>query len=67
MKLNPIYKARDLINMLYDKLTGRGKINTDHDIFKCLAFKCYLKGISYYAYMLILTHQGRIQGVASVA
>ena len=28
MKLNPIYKARDLINMLYDKLTGGGKINT---------------------------------------
>jgi hypothetical protein len=28
LKLNPIYKARNLINMLCDKLTGRGKINT---------------------------------------
>jgi hypothetical protein len=27
-KNNPIYKARDLINMLCDKLTGRGNINT---------------------------------------
>jgi hypothetical protein len=28
LKLNPIYKARDLINILCDKLTERGKINT---------------------------------------
>ena len=25
---------------------------THSGIFKCLAFKCYLKGIFYYAYML---------------
>jgi hypothetical protein len=28
LKLNPIYKARDLINRLSDKLAGREKINT---------------------------------------
>ena len=26
LKINPIYEARNLINMLCDKLTGRGKI-----------------------------------------
>ena len=31
-KLNPIYKPRDLINMLCDKLTRRGKINTPRNI-----------------------------------
>jgi hypothetical protein len=41
--------------MLCDKLTRRGKIK-NFGIFKCLAFKCYLKGFFYYAYMQRLTH-----------
>ena len=28
LKINPIYNARKVINMFYDKLTGRGSINT---------------------------------------
>jgi hypothetical protein len=27
----PIYKAHDLINMLYDKLTGRGRLTHAED------------------------------------
>ena len=40
-----------------ERLTHRG-------IFKCLAFKCYLKGIFYYAYMHADTNSLRLFKVA---
>jgi hypothetical protein len=59
LKLNPIYKARDLINMLCDKLTGRGKINTTRVVNNTPCIVA-LKTIKYCAHYLTNVSPNRL-------